>query len=43
MQPLLQAIKDYATAHDLSGKDVLVTGYSLGGAIPISWQNTVNH
>lgn len=31
MQPLLQAIKDYATAHDLSGKDVLVTGYSLGG------------
>lgn len=31
MQPLLQAVKAYAISHGLSGEDVLVTGYSLGG------------
>ncbi|AIG00807.1 type I secretion target [Pseudomonas fluorescens] len=30
---LLDAIKDYAVAKNLSGKDVLVTGYSQGGAV----------
>ncbi|MGC5700594.1 calcium-binding protein [Pseudomonas sp. NFXW11] len=30
---LLDAIKDYAGAKGLSGKDVLVTGYSLGGGV----------
>ncbi|OLF54365.1 calcium-binding protein [Pseudomonas chlororaphis] len=30
---LLDAIKDYATGHNLTGKDVLVTGYSQGGSV----------
>ncbi|RMU54628.1 hypothetical protein ALP29_00712 [Pseudomonas syringae pv. avii] len=30
---LLNSIKDYATGHNLSGKDVLVTGYSQGGSV----------
>ncbi|WP_263264692.1 calcium-binding protein [Pseudomonas sp. RIT-PI-S] len=30
---LLEAIKSYATDHHLTGKDVLVTGYSQGGAV----------
>ncbi|UOO80978.1 hypothetical protein LVJ83_08275 [Uruburuella testudinis] len=31
MEPLLQAVKAYAQAQGLSGEDVVVTGYSLGG------------
>lgn len=30
---LLDAVKGYATGHDLSGKDMVVTGYSQGGAV----------
>ncbi|WP_227698223.1 hypothetical protein [Pseudomonas chlororaphis] len=30
---LLDSIKDYATGHNLTGKDVLVTGYSQGGSV----------
>ncbi|MFD1245748.1 calcium-binding protein [Paralysiella testudinis] len=33
MTPLLNAIKGYSQAHGLSGEDVLVTGYSLGGGM----------
>lgn len=33
MEPLLNAVKDFAIANHLSGKDILVTGYSLGGAM----------
>ncbi|AZE04297.1 calcium-binding protein [Pseudomonas chlororaphis] len=30
---LLDSIKNYATNHNLTGKDVLVTGYSQGGSV----------
>lgn len=30
---LLDSIKNYAIDHNLSGKDVLVTGYSQGGSV----------
>lgn len=33
MAPLLNALKDYSTAHGLSGKEVIVTGYSLGAGL----------
>lgn len=33
MTPLLDKVKEYATSLGLSGKDVLVTGYSLGGGM----------
>ncbi|WP_274572066.1 calcium-binding protein [Neisseria leonii] len=33
MEPILQVVKNYAEANGLSGSDVLVTGYSLGGAM----------
>lgn len=33
MEPILQATRDFAAAHGLSGKDVLVTGYSLGSGM----------
>lgn len=33
MEPLLNTLKQYAISHGLSGKDVLVTGYSLGGGL----------
>lgn len=33
MAPLLEALKQYSQAHGLSGSDVLVTGYSLGGGL----------
>lgn len=31
MTPILQTVKEYAIAQGLSGEDVIVTGYSLGG------------
>lgn len=33
LDPILQAVKAYAEANGLSGQDVLVTGYSLGGGM----------
>lgn len=33
MNPALNAVKAYAAAHNLGGDDVVVTGYSLGGAM----------
>ncbi|MDO5687189.1 MAG: calcium-binding protein [Neisseria sp.] len=33
MDPLLTVVKDFALANGLSGQDVLVTGYSLGGGM----------
>ena len=33
MEALLKAVKDYVLAQGLSGEDVLVTGYSLGGGM----------
>lgn len=32
MEPLLNAVRDYAVAHHLSGQDIMVNGYSLGAA-----------
>ncbi|WP_269065133.1 calcium-binding protein [Rhizobium sp. C1] len=32
MEPLLNAVRDYAVAHHLGAQDVIVTGYSLGAA-----------
>lgn len=32
-EPLLQAIRQYAESQGLSGEDVLITGYSLGGGM----------
>lgn len=31
MEPVLQAVRDYAIANGVAGEDVMVTGYSLGG------------
>ncbi len=33
MNDILNQVKDYAIAHHLSAEDVIVTGYSLGGAM----------
>lgn len=33
IEPLLNAVKDYAITHNISSEKVLVTGYSLGGAM----------
>ncbi len=33
LEPLLQAVKQLAQTNGLTGKDVIVTGYSLGGAM----------
>lgn len=33
MEPVLNAVRAYAEAHGLTGKDVLITGYSLGSGM----------
>lgn len=33
MEPLLNAVKEFAIVNGLSGEDVIVTGYSLGGGM----------
>lgn len=33
MEPLLNSLKDYSIQNGLTGEDVLVTGYSLGGGL----------
>lgn len=33
MQPILNAVKEYAIKNGLTGEDIIVTGYSLGGGL----------
>lgn len=41
--PVLAAVRRYALAHGLSGDDVLVSGYSLGGAVTNSLHAQSDH